>query len=105
MVMRWLKFDSMNGLREKNTIKNGLILTVGVLIASFSLSSHSALNEDKLQSFCQETSLFVLFDTPQDQCLEAAKICADQARFRHLDDELSEPFYQCVFKKLDIEVN
>ncbi|MGH1484806.1 MAG: hypothetical protein ACRBCI_01225 [Cellvibrionaceae bacterium] len=63
------------------------------------------LNQSTLESFCKEKTIWQFFDITVENCLGAATTCAEEDVFKNIDPTtLSEAFYHCVFKKLDIEI-
>lgn len=67
--------------------------------------SAQALSEQQVHEFCHEKPIWAAFAIEPSTCMEATKACLQQSEFTDLDSTvLSEEFYNCIFKKLDIEI-
>lgn len=65
---------------------------------------NAGLNKEVLEKFCTENPIWSAFAIEPDTCLVAATFCARKPEFATIDPAvLSEPYYQCVFKQLEIE--
>ena len=63
------------------------------------------IDQQKIELFCSNKPIWSAFSITPEQCSTAVKQCLKQKRFSGIDPEkLSEAFYECVFKKLDIEI-
>lgn len=79
-------------------------------VASVSITAtaqqFSLLNEQKVLQFCEEKPIWSGFGIPVKDCVKATRECSMEKRFLEINPSiLSEEFYNCVFKKLDFEVN
>jgi hypothetical protein len=84
------------------------VIITGFLAAPFASANTNtlAISEKELQAFCTDKPIWSAFAIEPDTCLSAATACAAKAVFTGIDPiVLSEPFYQCVFKKLGIDIN
>jgi hypothetical protein len=85
------------------------VAIIGYLLATsaaFANTDKLALSQKELQAFCTDKPIWSAFAIEPDTCLTAATDCAKKDMFQGIDPAvLSEPFYQCVFKQLGIDVN
>lgn len=69
------------------------------------ISNETGISENDIRAFCTDKPIWSAFAIDTDTCLTAATHCARQERFKDLDPvQLSEPFYNCTFKELGIEI-
>ncbi len=68
-------------------------------------NTQKGMSEADLRAFCTDKPIWSAFAIDPETCLVPATACSQQEAFNNIDPVLlSEPFYNCVFKGLGIEI-
>lgn len=88
------------------SINNGLQVAMACLLfASVSTFANGPFSEAQLTDFCENKPIWAAFAIESDACRQAVEHCVAKPEFQTIDPViLSEPFYLCVFKQLNIEL-